>query len=128
VEQFGVLDGIIVAPGGFVVFARNSDPKLNGGVDEDVSYENIINPPFQLANDSVDEVVVVNPTAGNVELDRVAYDDVSFPDVSGTSLSLDPDSFDAADNDDGLSWCSGQTVYGDAGNFGTPGAANPQCP
>ncbi len=128
VQQFGVPADIIVAPGGFVVFARNSDTKLNGGVVEDVSYENIDDPPFQLANDGTDEVLIVNPSAGDVVLDRVAYDDVSFPDVPGASLSLDPDNTDAGENDDGVSWCSGQTPYGNAGNFGTPGAPNPQCP
>ncbi len=127
VEQFGLLPGNIVAPGGFVVFARNDDFNLNGGVEEDVFYGDI-EPPFQLANDNTDEVILINPAAGNVVIDRVAYDDETFPDASGASLSLDPDSTDVGENDDGVNWCSGQTPYGNAKNLGTPGAPNPQCP
>ena len=32
----------------------------------------------------------------------------------------------AADNDNGLNWCSATTSYGD-GDLGTPGSPNPSC-
>jgi cysteine-rich repeat protein len=62
------------------------------------------------------------------ELDLVEYDvDNDFPDPTGASLSLDPWFVDPAFNDLGYAWCQGAIEYG-SGGFGTPGAANQECP
>jgi hypothetical protein len=49
---------------------------------------------------------------------------------TGRSFSVDPDHYSAVDNDLRSNWCLGSTLYmmGTSANYGTPGAANPQCP
>ena len=42
-------------------------------------------------------------------------------------MQLDPDSYDAVLNDDGANWCASVDEYGDLGELGTPGFANPAC-
>jgi len=57
----------------------------------------------------------------------VGYDDgATFPDPDGASMSLDPGSYDAGDNDLGGNWCEGASDY-NMGDLGTPGAANDPC-
>ena len=66
----------------------------------------------------------VRVRCGGNELDAVAYDDGDlFPDARRASIS----------RDDADRWCLGVDVYLPAGNgvdehYGTPGAANPECP
>ena len=50
--------------------------------------------------------------------------------MDGTSIQLDPGSFDVTANDDGANWCNTPNTegYGTKGYFGTPGAANVACP
>lgn len=77
----------------------------------------------------------LNNTADMVRLicdgatvDEVAYDDgVTFPDPNGASMTLAPTAIDAGDNDVGDNWCEGSSDYF-MGDFGTPGAANDDCP
>jgi hypothetical protein len=120
-DLFGI-PGVIMAPGDYIVLARNGDPKVNGGVDVTVNYSAQI---FVLGNDD-DEIIIYNPEAGDVVIDEVRYDIVAFPDPDGATMSLDPALFDAEDNDSGLSWCEGQNAFGD-GDLGSPGAPNPPC-
>jgi hypothetical protein len=62
-----------------------------------------------------------------VVIDTVAYDDgIEFPEVDGVSMTLDPDSFDLAANDDGANWCMATTEL-DSGDKGTPKEANDDC-
>ena len=103
---------LLLAPQSYVTLARSGDP----GFVADYVYSS-----FVLVN-AADEVVL---TCGAVEIDRVAYDEVAFPDVAGASLSLDPPSVDAIQNDIGANWCPGQDAYN--GDLGTPGAPNPPC-
>ncbi len=61
-------------------------------------------------------------------MDRVAWDDgLTFPDVPGRSISLDPASFSGTANDAGANWCSGRSLFSTGPDLGTPGAANPSC-
>jgi len=113
----------VIEPGGIVVLVRERNPKLNGGVIGDIGYGNVV-PPFQLGNED-DEIIITAAEGGN-EIDRVEYD-LSFPSVSGRSLSLDPGLTSADQNDVGTSWCEGQDVFGD-GDLGSPGQINPACP
>lgn len=122
-DGFGFLPGVIMAPGDYIVLARNGDPKINGGVVETIDYSLAV---FALGN-ADDEIIITNPAAGNVVIDEVRYDTVAFPDPDGATMSLDPDLLNEEDNDSGLSWCEGQDAFGD-GDLGSPGGPNPQCP
>lgn len=121
-DTFDIDRSVIVAPGRRVVFARVGDPDQNGGVNVDFSYGEA----FALGN-ADDEIVIENPDA-LVIIDSVLYDPLlDFPNLQGASLSLDPDEHDVLANNEGENWCEGSTAYG-AGDFGTPGQPNPQCP
>jgi len=120
-EAFTVDQSLIVAPRGRLVFARVADPAVNGGVTADFAY----GAEFALGNNNTDEILIENRQAG-VEIDRVAFENFTFPNVQGASISLDPEDHDAVSNDLGMNWCEGQTKYGD-GDRGTPGRPNPQC-
>jgi hypothetical protein len=61
------------------------------------------------------------------EIDQVDYGMSSFIVTTGASLNLDPDHFDANDNDDGANWCSSTTSIGTGLDLGTPGTANEIC-
>ncbi|MBL4634712.1 MAG: lamin tail domain-containing protein [Kofleriaceae bacterium] len=122
IESITVSTPLTVAPGQRVVLGNNSNTALNGDVTLDYQYMAAF---FVLAN-GADEIILVNPLT-SVEIDRVFYNTVNFPDFRGSSLSLDPDFYDGTSNDDGLNWCDGDVLYG-PGDFGTPGQVNPQCP
>ena len=112
---------------GYVAFARNTDPLLNGGVSGASLYsgahlKNDPNEatPFKLKltqydGTLIDESFYDNPTTLTSAL------------PSGRSIQLDPDALTDTGNDQQANWCFGATVYGDGGR-GTPGAANEQCP
>jgi len=120
-DSFTLASGItvLVPAGGYAVLSRETDPGTNGGVPSDHGYAT----GMQLGN-GADEVVLLH---GGVEIDRIEYDDgVDWPDPTGLSISLSPTALDASQNDDGASWCSASSVYGD-GDKGTPGAANDGC-
>ncbi len=120
-DFFDVDDSIIVPPGGRVIFARFASPAANGGV-PGVDFE--YGKSFSLGNGD-DEVVIQN-LDNNAILDAVAYG-ADFPaQPGGVSLSLDPQSENATDNNLGENWCGGSTPYGD-GDLGSPGVANPDC-
>ncbi len=116
------LEAINLAPGAYIVLARSADPAVNGGLEVAGTFD------FGLGNDG-DRIAL---TCGEVEIDAVVYDAGDrFPAASTYSVSLDPEAYDAAANDDGANWCRTRSVYfeGDLGDhYGTPGAANPPCP
>ena len=113
---------VIVPAGGYSVLGQNASTSSNGGVDVDYDYPN----GWDLQNNT-DEIVLTSPS-GTV-IDQVAYDGgPSFPDPTGASMSLDPGSLSAADNDDGANWCEGLAAFGSEGWLGTPGAPNLACP
>jgi hypothetical protein len=102
-----------VIDGETIVFARNADPAVNGGVAN-------VAATFGFA-------LVTGP--GNVQIvdDDTVIDAITWTtSTSGASLALDPDSFDPAANDVEANFCNGATAYG-AGDLGTPGADNPEC-
>ena len=120
-ETHSLADGysLLVPSGSYVVLGRSEDTATNGGVTVDYAYGS----GMWLGNDD-DELVLVH---GGTEIDRVEYDGGStWPDPRGASLTLDPRSFDATDNDDPDNWCEASTPYGD-GDLGTPGSANDGC-
>ena len=120
-NTFTVADTLIAPAGGYLVFGRNGDSLVNGGVTLDYDYGSV----FFLGN-SDDEVIMT--AADGTEIDRVEYDGGPlFPDPAGESMSLDPDYQNSVDNNDGQWWCEAVSAFGD-GDLGTPGAANDECP
>ncbi|OZV70571.1 lamin tail domain-containing protein [Winogradskyella aurantia] len=114
---------LLVPANSYFVLGRGPNDPTNGGVNLDFSYGD---GSFTLGNGD-DEIVLVSPTA--VEIDRVNYGSGNgFPDEGpGTSLILDPTlTIASADNNDGANWCFSSSPYGD-GDLGTPGAANDSC-
>ncbi len=104
---------LVIAAGGYLVLGINDDSLTNGGVTVDYEYSG-----FFLGN-SDDEVILLDTLLR--EVDRVEYDGgPAFPDPTGASMALIDPSFD---NNDGASWCTSSTPFGD-GDSGTPGAAN----
>ncbi len=106
---------LAVKPGGFAVFARSTDPTVNGMLPSvDATFR------FSL----VDTNGGIQISDGTTVLDAVTWTSVT----SGVARQLDPKHLTTTDNDDAASFCAGTTPYGDLTNRGTPGAANDPCP
>ncbi|HFE44705.1 MAG TPA: hypothetical protein ENJ18_04310 [Nannocystis exedens] len=104
-----------VGDGDYILFARDADPMLNGGLQGvDYTFD------FGLTNTSGGLAVGV----ADVVIDVTSYSSSK----AGKSASLDPGSYDADLNDDAAMppWCSAVDIYGD-GDLGTPKAVNPLC-
>ncbi|MCR9161045.1 MAG: lamin tail domain-containing protein [Nannocystaceae bacterium] len=102
-------DCISVSAGTRVVFARNADAMLNGGV------EDAIEASFSLTN-SASTLFVGH---GGAVLDQISYS----ASATGSSTAVAPGFEDPANNDDEGNHCTSTTPYGDGDN-GTPGAEN----
>ncbi|MEZ4462536.1 MAG: lamin tail domain-containing protein [bacterium] len=104
---------------GYVVFARERDMALNGGISGAYYFTG-----RHLKNTS-------DPLTYSLAIalrDGTIIDSAYFATATrGKSAQLDPDQLNAAANDDGANWCVATQTYGD-GDFGTPGAPNDQCP
>tara|TARA_R110002096_G_scaffold433887_2_gene653766 strand:+ start:74086 stop:74820 length:735 start_codon:yes stop_codon:yes gene_type:complete len=121
-ESFSIDVPLAIAPAQSLVFGNNGNTATNGGVVVDFAYPAA---DFILANNG-DEIIMTEGLS-SVEIDRVTYLDISFPDESGRSMSLGANAYSSTSNDVGANWCDGQTPHGD-GNLGTPGQLNPACP
>lgn len=116
-----LMTSVMVPAGGYVVFQRNGDMLMNGGLPAGYAYDSGI----FLSNGS--QSVVIQDGASNLVC-RVDYDNgATFPDPNGASMSLNPSAFDVDMANDGANWCESTSTYG-AGDLGTPGAANDVCP
>lgn len=100
--------------GTHVVFARNSDGELNGGLPQ-VSHLF----KFDLLNSTGGLFVGM----GGAVLDVVTYSKTT----AGAASSLDPGASTPEANDLSENWCAATSPYG-AGDQGTPGAASKPCP
>ena len=112
----------VVPAKGALVMARYGDKLANGGVPADYVYDS-----FEL-NDSADKIKLV--TADGITLDEVSWN-ATWPlaNIKGKSLSLDPNHFNAADNDNSDFWCQASSPWpGSAGDLGSPGFTNLECP
>jgi hypothetical protein len=120
-DGFLVTGLLVIAAGGRVIVARESDPNENGNIPVDYSWPT----RYVLAN-GVDQVILRSPDG--TLIDRVAYDDgQSFPGPTGRSISLSPTAHDADANDLGSNWCEATNVRLPF-DYATPGAANDLCP
>ena len=105
---------------GIAIFGINADVGTNGGISLDYTYNNI-----SLSNES-DRILL---EVDGMVLDDVSWDDgASMPDVSGSSMSLDPEFTDASKNDLAGVWCD--VAWPDVGSaeiLSSPRAPNPWC-
>jgi hypothetical protein len=115
-------EGLLLQAEGALVFCRNKNTSLNGGVVCDYDYDD-----FQLANTS-DEVIL---SLAGVEMERWEYNtQTDFPYAAGASISLDPNAIDHAKNDNPAHWCATPREdenLMESGDYGSPGAKNPPC-
>ncbi|QDU65530.1 lamin tail domain-containing protein [Engelhardtia mirabilis] len=111
----------VVPAGGYLVFAVNGDPLLNGGLPSST----VAMTAGQFLTNSTGSIQVVD--AANQVVGIIVYDDgATYPDGNGASASLDPTKLTAADSQVGANWCLSTSPYGD-GDLGTPAAANDSC-
>lgn len=115
--QFVVGVSKIIQPHGFLVFSRNGNTALNGGIVEDFDYPNTF-----FLNNTTDSIVLDN---GPIDIDRVVYNG-TWPQASGSAMELDVFSY-TANNNDPTNWCSSNTQV-PSGDDGSPGDDNRDCP
>lgn len=114
-------DCMRVAAGEYVVFARELDTMLNGGLPDDVTLV-----PFDFSIVDSDDLVwfgaaTIDGVSGEL-IDVAAWSNLP----TGGSWQLDPDYEDALANDQEGNWCAATLPYG-LGDLGSPGAANEEC-
>lgn len=114
-------DCIRATTGQYVLFAKNPDPTLNGGL------------PTPIAGTFTFSMVAGSATTpGDVQ---ILYNDTVIDAITWTrssnakALQLDPDLTDATSNDSPSNFCDATAQYGTGAprDFGTPAAANTQC-
>jgi hypothetical protein len=111
-----------LAPAAFAVFARGADPATNGGIDT-------VAATFGLSMvDTAGNVAVVDPASCGASAPYTCstiYDAVSWSSsTKGASSQVKPGMYTTTANDSAANFCPGVATYGNAGNFGTPGADN----
>lgn len=104
------LECVRATAGTYLVFARDEDPAINGGLPR---VDGTID--LSLGNSASSLWVGI----GGDELDAITWTKT----YDGAASSLDPDFVDPVGNDDPGHFCAATTPYG-AGDLGTPGAAN----
>ncbi|MCB9730231.1 MAG: lamin tail domain-containing protein [Deltaproteobacteria bacterium] len=110
---------VLLLPGATLVVGASAAMSNNGGVAVDVVWEGL-----RLGNN--DDVLTLR--CGGLTVDTIAWDNgATFPDPTGASMQLSPDSYDATANDTGAAWCASVVPFGD-GDLGSPGSVNPACP
>lgn len=114
--------GAQIPAGGVVTLCRSADGNKNGGVACDYEYGD----DLKLANASGGLTLANSLQVGAIVQDTVKWNANDLP-VDGKSWSLDPGHANAAQNDSVDFWCNPTQTYG-SGDFGTPGAMNPDCP
>lgn len=109
-----------VTAGSHVVFARNADPSMNGGLNAAASFR------FSLITGTAAAPGDVRIVSGTTIIDAVSWTSSR----TARALALDPDFTNDTANDDVGNFCDGATSYNTSGtgtDFGTPGTANAQC-
>lgn len=109
-ERHTISADLLIAPGAYVLLARNGDAATNGGVTADYLYQG-----FSLANNE-DEIMLLAPDGS--EIDRVLWGgDSGLAIKAGKSLERTTFAADAA-------WALATTAWpNSAGDLGTPRAA-----
>jgi len=112
-------DCIHVAAGTTLVFAKSTDPVMNGGIATASIYGTF---GFSMVAGSMTSPGDVQILAGSTVIDAISW----TRSTTGKALQLDPDVTDATSNDNASNFCDATATYG-LGDFGTPGTANGQC-
>ena len=99
--------------GATYLVARSADTATNGGISPNAVFG------FSLLTNGT-----LTLTCGSTTVDTVSW----TGETSGQTRSLDPDHYNAVDNDVAANYCVGSVTYGTGGDLGTPGALNSQCP
>ncbi|SDX64301.1 Por secretion system C-terminal sorting domain-containing protein [Lutibacter oricola] len=107
---------LLIPPLGYVVLAKNSDTAANGGVVADYDYTSTIT----LTNSNG---TLILRNSSNVVIDRVDFDDTTFPIVSGKSMELSQSSLDHISNNSGANWALATLEIVAGGDLGSPGSA-----
>ena len=121
-EQWSVTidSDLVVGVQAHRVLGRLDVPGANGGVSLDWAWGNALEFPSVAGE--------VSLRCGDIEIDAMSYDtSADWPKEQGASMALSPYRVDATLNDEPGNWCAGALPFG-AGDFGTPGEPNPDCP
>ena len=113
--SYTIPSSLVIPAGGYLVFGRNADTAVNGGVPVDMAYGT------SLYFGNTGEPLSILAPDGSLQ-DRVDYGAAGFPTAVGASICFTG----SGDNADGANWFAASDLgiaYG-AGDFGTPGAAN----
>jgi hypothetical protein len=106
-----------IAAGSYAVLGKSADVATNGMLPAISALFK-----FSIVSGSAASPGDIQLLAGATVIDAVRWTKSS----NGKSRALDPNASTAASNDDESNFCDGSTAYG-AGDFGTPGMANPMC-
>ena len=113
-----VLADLILGPTDIGLLCADEDISPNGGLNNcDGEWSQAFT--FESNEDTA------SITVGELVVDEVSWDG-TWPDVEGSTLSLDPGSWDAEDNDLRARWCNA-TSTSMTGDLGTPGELNDVC-
>jgi hypothetical protein len=116
-----ISDPIVLPPGEFYVMARSAT--ATDAVNTYLYASDILLPNTGAVLELYNEETPEGP--GEL-IFSLGYGAAGFPDGTGTSISLDPGSFNAADAVNGASWCLSTSIFS-TGDAGTPGASNDPC-
>jgi hypothetical protein len=111
--SFTVPMGRTIAPGGYLVFAANADPALNGGIQGAIGYGTTI----ALANGG-DRIQLA---VGNVTIDEINWTSMWPGSTDGSAMCL---KVPYGDNGVPASWSRTVGSFGTSADRGTPGVAS----
>ena len=106
-----IASSLVVSAHSFAVLGRNADTETNGGVTIDYEYSN-----FNLSNGN-DEIILNDQSL--IEIDRVVYYNVNFPNPNGVAMIYTGS--DIEDNSDNSLWSTATIAEGINIDFGSPG-------
>jgi hypothetical protein len=112
-QELAIEGSLVLGPGEYLTLSNSEAP----GFTPDVLYSGLALP--NTGN------FLLRLTCGSQLLDQVAVDAAVPSQRAGRSLSLSGSALDATASDDPSHWCEASTSYD--GDFGSPGAANPDC-
>ncbi len=121
INRFTIPDPIDLAPGAYFVFSRTD--QATDATDFYNYGSGLLLPNTGAVLSILNEGEAANPGALIFSLD---YGIAGFPDGSGASIGLNPNSLNASDAVSGSSWCISTSSYS-TGDLGTPGMVNDNC-
>jgi uncharacterized protein len=135
-ETFLFTEPIPIPPGGFVALSN-----FDASFSDCATWQALVGLDLFTAfyrgikfGNQVEDMEWVEILCGGTSIDTVRYQDFGNNAYLGTfkgyAMNLDPDHWNAVDNDQASSWCHAVNIFrgggGDA-DYGTPGAPNPAC-